>query len=89
VSDVLQKATGSFSEVEIEDEIVLMQLDNGEFFSLTGTARDVWKAIDGARDRAALIAELAREYDADPADLACDIDGFLAELAAARFITND
>lgn len=84
----LARAEGRFSESKIDDEVVLMQIDSGEFFSLAGTAAAIWDLIDGTRDRAALVADLAAQYGADPAEVGSDLDAFLAKLTAAGLVTG-
>lgn len=74
------KLDDRFTEADIEDEIVVMRLDNGEFFSLSGTGAAIWRLIDGTRDRAALIAALADEFDAEGSEIATDLDAFLIQL---------
>lgn len=82
----LVKATGHFSETTIDAEVVVMSLDSGDFFSLTGTARDVWELIDGTRDRAAITDALAQQY-AGPRDaIAGEVDTFLAQLSGAGLL---
>ena len=76
----LSKRSGGFTETAIDDEIVVMRLDNGDFFSLSGTAAAIWRLIDGTRDRAALLADLAEQYHGDQADVAADVDEFVARL---------
>ena len=84
----LARAEGRFSESRIDDEVVLMQIDSGEFFSLSGTAAAIWELIDGTRNRATLVAELAERYDADPTHVGSDVDAFLAKLGAAGLVTG-
>ena len=74
------KLSECFTEAAIDDEIVIMRVDTGEFFSLTGTAATTWRLIDGQRGRDALIAALADEYSTDGAAIAADVDEFLAQL---------
>lgn len=76
----IAKRTEAYTETEIDDEVVLMKLDSGEFFSITGSGRAIWALIDGQRDRAALIAALVAEFDGDAAEIAADVDDFLAQL---------
>ena len=80
------KCPGAFIETDVDDEIVIVGLDDGRFYSLDGTGRTVWRLIDGARDRDALLALLERDFDAPRTVLAADLDAFLAELASAGFI---
>jgi pyrroloquinoline quinone biosynthesis protein D len=84
----IARAEGAYSETEIDDEAVVMNLASGEFFSLTGTAREIWRLIDGNRDRDALLAELAGGFDAKPAEIAADLDNFLESLAGAGLIAG-
>jgi hypothetical protein len=86
LSEALTKRTGQFSETAIDDEVVVMSLDSGDFFSLTGTARTIWQLIDGTRDRSALLVALASHYDCEEAQIAGDLDGFVAQLSQAGLI---
>jgi pyrroloquinoline quinone biosynthesis protein D len=83
---ILAKDPSRFAETRIDDETVIMSLDSGDFFSLTGTAQSIWRLLDGTRDRAAILAELAAEYDALEAEMASDLDSFLAGLRAAGLL---
>lgn len=85
----LTKQAGRFAETDVDDEIVLMRLDNGEFFSLEGTAAATWRLIDGNRDRAALVAALSEKFNGDPSEIGTDVDEFLAKLSEMGLITVD
>ena len=54
----LRKCPENFAETEIDDEIVLMCLTNGDFFSIKDSALAIWNLIDGQRDRSALLDRL-------------------------------
>ena len=82
----LAKDPERYAEARIDDETVVMNLDSGDFFSLAGTAQSIWRLLDGTRDRAAILAALAAEYDAAEAEMADDLDAFLAELRAAGLL---
>lgn len=84
----ITKQAGRFTEADIDDEFVVMRLDNGEFFSLSGTGAAIWRLIDGTRDRGALLASLADEYDADEASIASDLDDFLLQLRDGGLIAD-
>lgn len=81
------KRPDRFSVTDIDEEIVVMRLDNGEFFSLAGTAAAAWRLIDGTRDRDELVAALSQQFEGAEADIASDIDGFLAELREMGLLT--
>jgi hypothetical protein len=86
MSAPLTKRFDAFSETAIDDEVVLLDLANGTFFSLTGTAAAIWQLIDGTRDRAALLGALAAQHGTSPAAIADDVDTFLARLCDAGFL---
>ena len=83
----IAKLAEAFTETEIDDEVVLMRLDNGEFFSMTGTGRDIWRLIDGSRDRDAIVASLVAEFDGPADEIGADVDAYLARLRDAGLVT--
>ncbi len=79
---------------EIEGEIVIVPLTSGigdledELFTLNETGRDVWARIDGLRPLAAVIRELAAQYDAPDGLIQNDVVGLLQELYDRRMIVE-
>ena len=82
----LHKLTGNFAATDVDGELLIVDLDGGELFSLSGTARSVWDAINGQRDEAQIAEHLSAAYDVDAATLAADIAAFVEELRAAALI---
>ena len=89
MSQPLTKNPAAFAETRIDDEIVIMNLASGDFFSLEGSAAAIWNLLDGSRDRAAVLAALSSEYAAEPTGLARDLDSFLDELRADGLISGE
>lgn len=87
--NALVKRTERFAETEVDDEVVVMRLDNGDFFSLAGTAAATWRLIDGTRNRAALVTALTTEFDGDEAEIAADVDEFLVKLREMGLLAVD
>lgn len=85
----IRKLVGNFVETDIDEEIVLMRLDNGELLSLADTAAAAWRLIDGQRDRAALAAALETEYAGDAQQIAADIGQWLRQMKDAELIAED
>lgn len=81
------KTEGRFVETMIDDEAVVMDLDSGNFFSMTGTALAIWQLIDGNRDRDAIVAALTERYG-QTAELQCEVESFLDDLAKTGFIAS-
>lgn len=82
----ITKLHNRFTEAAIDDEIVIMRVDTGDFYSLTGTAAATWRLIDGQRSRAALVAALATEFAGTEEDIASDVDEFLQNLRELELI---
>lgn len=82
----LSKAAGRFSETTIDGEVVVMSLDSGDFFSLTGTAGEIWELIDGSRSAAEIGVVLAARYRVDQAGIADEVEDFVGQLLAARLL---
>lgn len=76
----ITKLSDRFTEADIDHEIVIMRLDTGEFFSLSGTSPSIWRLIDGERDRPALIDALLAEFEADESLIAADVDELIGRL---------
>jgi len=85
----LAKLVERFTETAVDDEIIVMRLDNGEFFALSGTAAAAWRLIDGKRDRAVLLGDLAAEFAADKSQIAADLDEFLERLKESRLVDGE
>lgn len=83
----LVKQRDRFSETMVDGEVVLLNLDDGTFFSLTGTAAAIWALIDGERNRDAMLAELAVGYEAEVETIAPQLDAFVTQLKVAGFVT--
>lgn len=86
MSNAIRKTKGRFNETMIDGEIVAMNLDNGDFFSLTQTGKEIWELIDQLSDREAIIARLADTYGTARSTIEADVDAFLAQLRGAGLI---
>ena len=82
----LAKLIDQFAETEVDDEIVVMRIDNGDFFSLTETSKEIWELIDGQCDRDAIVAAMAESYGAERSTIEADVDAFLAQLRDAGLV---
>lgn len=88
MTGLLVKQDDSFAETRIDDEVVLMDLGNGDFFSIADSALAVWELVDGSRNRDAILAELSEQFAMPAGDLAADVDAFLATLLDAGYVTS-
>jgi coenzyme PQQ biosynthesis protein PqqD len=84
----ITKLVDRYTETTVADEVVVMHLASGDFFSLTDSAKAIWEHIDGQRSREAIIEDLATEYGTAAADIAADVDEFLARLRNAGLLAR-
>lgn len=83
---MLRKINARFAETALDDEIVLMNIDNGKFYALKGTSLAIWQRIDGTRGTAEIANELTAEYDVDPDTCAAEVARFLEAMTGAGFV---
>ncbi|WP_296678578.1 PqqD family protein [Novosphingobium sp.] len=88
MSSVLVKNSAAFSETTIDGEVVVMSLDTGTFYSLTGSAAATWALIDGTRDYTALLDDLAAHFKTSPSLIGADTDAFIKSLVEAGLIAG-
>lgn len=58
----------------------LRRLDEPEPIHLDGAALTIWRAIDGRRDRAEIVAAVASAYGVPSTDVEPDVTSFLDDL---------
>ena len=73
---------------ELEGEAVLLHLNTKRYYRLNATAAAVWKGIQANLDRAALLEELAKQFEFDPATAESDLDRLLGDLLEKGLIAT-
>ncbi|MDQ7823727.1 MAG: PqqD family protein [Candidatus Eremiobacteraeota bacterium] len=58
---------------ELDDEVVLLDIDQGSYFSLNAVAADLWKLLDGSRTVASLVGEVLTLYDVEESQARQDV----------------
>jgi hypothetical protein len=70
----------------LDDKHVLVNVDNGEIFQLTGTAKRIWELIEQRCTFATLLERLHAEFEADAATLEAEARVFVQELVDAGLL---
>lgn len=81
-----RKLTANFVETEVDGEVLIVDLDGGELFSLSGTARDIWRLIDGRRSAEAIAEALQQEFTAPAGAVEHDVRALLDKLQDATLV---
>lgn len=71
---------------EIDEELVLMSVEQGNYYGLDAIGADIWKRLDGEVLVSDLCSALEKEYDANAATIQSDVLALLEQLAAEKLI---
>jgi len=67
-------------ETGIEDETLMMSIQQGNYYSLDGSAQQIWQMIDGSTKVRDVFDALLATYDVEPGRCKTDLVMFLDEL---------
>ena len=82
-----RKAAGLLVE-DLDEEIVILVETTDQIVILNETAAEIWRLIDGARSRGAIVAAFAQIYrDVDPGQIARDVDEVLTDLVGKGLVS--
>jgi len=73
--------------VEMDGDLVMMGLEQGEYYALREVAATLWNELDRPRTLHELCAAVARDYDVSEQACWDDVQQFVSELLARRLIT--
>jgi Coenzyme PQQ synthesis protein D (PqqD) len=74
---------------EVDGEVVMMSIEQGQYFGLDDIGSDIWKRLDSPCAFADLIDRLAADYDAERASIAADVRSLLESMAARDVVRLD
>lgn len=65
---------------ELDDELIVLDLDQGEYFSLNGTGREVWNALGQGADLATVEREVCAHWPIPADDAGPMLTGLVRDL---------
>ena len=72
---------------EVAEEVVVLEIDQGEYFGINSTGRELWHQLSEVPAPAeALVAHLLANYDVDPAQAEADVSSFLAKCVSDHLL---
>ena len=75
---------------DLGDEVVILNLATGIYFSMAGVGRRFWELVTaGVTARDELLRRMAAEYEVDAAELKRDLDSLVNDLAAEGLISRE
>lgn len=85
----LRVASANVHSKVFGDEVVVLDMNTGTYFSLRESAVDVWSLIDRNASAAGIAEAMAARYDAPPERIATAVDALISELAEAELVVAD
>lgn len=73
------------SEV-IDGEAIIINLDNGSYYSMEGTAAELWRCIEAGCGRDTMLEGLTTKFAEHAAELGAELDDYLQGLLAERLV---
>ena len=73
----------------IDGEVIIIQLERGTYFSLSGTGAEVWELLGRGFAGAGIVAELAERYRTDRETVASAVEPVLARLVDEGVLVPD
>lgn len=71
---------------ELEEETVMMNINNGQYYNLTAVGSDVWNMIEQPTEFGAVLEKLQQEYDVDPSICEKEVREFLGDMAVLGIV---
>ena len=75
--------------VDMDGELVMMGITQGEYYSLRDVAASVWQYLDEPRTLDELCGLVATEYDVTEGDCRDDVAAFLDDLSAKSLVLTN
>ena len=72
----------------IEGETIVIHLETGTYYSLQGTAVEIWSMLDHGWSEDEVVAELGRRYQAAESALAVSVREFTQELVGDELVVR-
>lgn len=85
---VLVPARGIVRET-FEDEVVIINLDSGTYYSLSGSGGAVWTALEGGARVDDLVTAVLARYDAPAATVEQDVRSLVERLLSEQLVCPD
>jgi hypothetical protein len=73
---------------ELNGELVLVQVDTGQYYTLNDVGSRVWELCDGSLTVAQVISQVCDEFDAPPAQVQADVLDLVDTLSSEKLLVT-
>jgi hypothetical protein len=70
----------------IDGEVIIIQLERGNYYSLSGTGEEIWRMLGDGLSRNQLIARLEGRYSAADGEIPAAVDALLQQLLEEQLV---
>ncbi|MBR8831086.1 MAG: hypothetical protein N5P05_003793 [Chroococcopsis gigantea SAG 12.99] len=81
-----QVNSNQIAHESIEDEIVIIHLDNGNYFNLQGTGGSIWNGIVEGKSTKDIISYLVNNYEVQESAIIESVKNFIDQLMSEELI---
>ena len=71
----------------VDDEVVLLNLDSGHYYSLNESGRRIWELLDGENTIPDIIGVICEEFNVDQEKAVKDINELIDELLNEKLVS--
>jgi hypothetical protein len=71
---------------EIDGEVVAIDLHTGNYYSLRGSAAQIWEVLEGGASAAEVAAALTGRYDVEDGELPDAVESFVQQLVSEELL---
>ncbi len=75
-----------FTWRDVNDEVVVLNVKSGEYFTFNDVGRFVWKAISSGKNVDESVRMVVDEYDVEPEKAASEIRDFIRNIVAQKML---
>jgi hypothetical protein len=72
----------------IDDEVIIIQLDRANYYSLAGTGLEIWRMICAGLSPDAILSRLQNAYRSDNGSIAADFEALLGQLREEHLVQD-
>lgn len=77
---IVKRIDVDVAETDIENKIVLLHIENGEYYNFNDTSSDLWQALKEPKQISSLATMLVEKYDCTLAEAEADIIEWLKDM---------
>jgi hypothetical protein len=79
-------ASGDHVAEDVGDETIVLSLDTGEYYGLSGVGGRIWDLLQSPTTGKEILNVIGKEYDVDPDRCRADVMDFLDTLAEEELV---